>query len=416
MKIPGPSRRQALSLLLASGLSACMSRGAQPTEVPMSEKLLQLASFGIRRTGSPGEERTRDWIATALESAGYRLGLTAFSADTLVDPAVAIELSGETYEGFLQWMPPISPPVPLEGSVRLSLPNDAGPGECVVRAMPGPFAAYWTDALEAEVQVAAHHGAAAYLMCTDTPSGSIFAYNRSIRSSELAIPVILYARRDHDLILAAAHQKHETRLSLSATRTSVSGVSLIGARPGKGAGLVISTPMTGWFRSVAERAPGIILARQLAEAYAKASFPVWIVASSGHEIGHLGMQQVLGALAPSPEEVRLWIHLGASLGATAQDEDYPLKSLHFRMATPGIEDLVEEAFGPMGLSPLDPAQMRNGETGDVLSAGYKDVLGLTGVAATFHTPNDDGAAVNTGRLEQYERALRSVIDRRFGQT
>ena len=416
MKIPGPSRRQALSLLFASGLSACVSRGAQPTEVPMSEMLLQLASFGIRRTGSAGEERTRDWIASALASSGYRLLSTAFSSETLLDPAVTIELSGETYEGFLQWMPPISPPAPLEGNVRLSLPDDAGPGDCVVCAMPGPFSAYWTDALEAEVQAAAHHGATAYLMCTETPSGSIFAYNRSVTSSDLAIPVILYARRDHEQFLAAAQRKHETRLSLSVTRTSVSGVSLIGARPGKSAGLVISTPMTGWFGSVAERAPGIILARQLAEAYAKASFPVWIVASSGHEIGHLGMQQVLGALAPSPEEVRLWIHLGASLGATAQDEDYPLKSVHFRMATPGIEDLVDEAFGPMGLSPLDPAQMRNGETGDVLSAGYKDVLGLTGVAATFHTPVDDGAAVNTGRLEQYERGLRGLIDRRFTQT
>ncbi len=393
-----------------------MSRGGQPTEVPMSEKLRQLVSFGIRRTGSAGEERTRDWIAAALEPAGYRLRSIAFSADTIADPAVAIKLSSETYEGFLQWMPPISLPAPLEGSVRLSLPDDARPGDCVVRAMPGPFSAYWTDTLEAEVVAAARQGAAAYLMCTETPSGSIFAYNRSIRSFDLAIPVILYARRDHDLILAAARQKHQARLSLSATRTSVAGVSLIGARPGKGAGLVISTPMTGWFGSVAERAPGIILARQLAEAYARAPFPVWIVASSGHEIGHLGMQQVLGALAPSPEEVRLWIHLGASLGATAQDEDYPLKSLHFRMATPGIEDLVDEAFGSMGLSPLDPAQMRNGETGDVLSAGYKDVLGLTGVAATFHTPADDGAAVNTDRLGLYEMALRSIIDRRFGQT
>ncbi|MBI1401024.1 hypothetical protein [Hyphomonas sp.] len=381
----------------------------------MSEKLLQLASFGIRRTGSAGEERTRDWISAALESAGYRIRSTAFSANTLVYPEVKIGLGSETCEGFLQWMPPVALPAPLEGGVHLSLPGDARPGDCVVRAMPGPFSAYWTDALEAEVKAAAHRGAAAYLMCTETPSGSIFAYNRSIRLPDLPIPVVLYARRDHDLILAAAVQKHETRLSLSATRTAVSGVSLIGARPGKGAGLVISTPMTGWFGSVAERAPGIILARQLAEAYAEASFPVWIVASSGHEIGHLGMQQILGELAPLPEEVGLWIHLGASLGATAQDEDYLLKSLHFRMATPGIAALVDEAFGPMGLSPLDPSQMRNGETGDVLSAGYKDVLGLTGVAATFHTPVDDGAAVNTGRLEQYERALRGVIDHRFGQ-
>lgn len=378
--------------------------------------LTDLASFGVRRTGSAGEERTRDWVATALMSAGYRLRSTAFSADTLANPAVAIGLGSDTLEGFLQWMPPLARPSPLEGDVFLSLPEEARPGDCVVRALPGPFSAYWTDVLEAEVVAAARMGAAAYLMCTETLSGSIFAYNRSIRSSDLPIPVILYARRDHELLLSAARQKQASRLSFSPSRTSVSGVSLIGDRPGKGASLVISTPMTGWFGSVAERAPGILLARRLAETYAEASFPIWIVASSGHEIGHLGMQQVLKELAPSSDEVRLWIHLGASLGATALDDDYPVKSVHFSMATPGIETAVDVAFSELELLALDPGQMRNGETGDVLSAGYKDVLGLTGVTATFHTPVDDGAAVNIDRLGQYDRALRDLIDRSFRET
>jgi hypothetical protein len=117
--------------------------------------------------------------------------------------------------------------------------------------------------------------------------------------------------------------------------------------------------------------------------------------------------------APAPDQVRLWIHLGASLGATAQDNDYPQKSAHFSMATPGIETAVDAAFSELELLPLDPGQMRNGETGDVLSAGYKHVLGLTGVAATFHTPVDDGAAVSIDRLSQYERALRNLIDQSF---
>jgi hypothetical protein len=409
----GPSRREALSLLLASGLSSCVSPGAKPAGASMSEMLAELASFGIRRTGSAGEQRTRDWMAAALNYAGYSLDSRSFAADTLSEPSVTIDLGSETCEGFLQWMPPVTQPAALAGEVSLSLPDDNSHGDIVLRPAPGPFSAYWTDALETEVLTAASQGAAAYLMCTETPSGSIFAYNRSINASDFPIPVILYARRDHGRLLAAAGERRACRVSLSTARSSVSGVNLVGARPGEGTGLVISTPMTGWFGSVAERGPGILLARRLAEAYADASFPVWIVASSGHEIGHLGMQQVLQELAPAPDQVRLWIHLGASLGATAQDNDYPQKSAHFSMATPGIETAVDAAFSELELLPLDPGQMRNGETGDVLSAGYKHVLGLTGVAATFHTPVDDGAAVSIDRLSQYERALRNLIDQSF---
>ena len=88
--------------------------------------------------------------------------------------------------------------------------------------------------------------------------------------------------------------------------------------------IVVSTPQSGWFRCAAERGPGIALflglARWASKRTSGSSF--LFVSTSGHELGALGMRVFHDELAPRPERVLCWIHLGAGI-ATFKWEDGP---------------------------------------------------------------------------------------------
>jgi hypothetical protein len=76
--------------------------------------------------------------------------------------------------------------------------------------------------------------------------------------------------------------------------------------------------LTGWFRCGAERGPGVALLLRLASDLATSKRPVWLVATGGHELGHLGMKQALAAgRLPSPEDTAVWVHLGAGIATRA---------------------------------------------------------------------------------------------------
>src|SRR5262249_630516 len=55
--------------------------------------------------------------------------------------------------------------------------------------------------------------------------------------------------------------------------------------------LVVMTPRSGWYRCASERGGGIAVWLEMMRALRKSppKRPVWFVASSGHELGHLGI-------------------------------------------------------------------------------------------------------------------------------
>jgi hypothetical protein len=76
--------------------------------------------------------------------------------------------------------------------------------------------------------------------------------------------------------------------------------------------LVITTPITGWFRCAGERGTGIALAINLA-AVLGSTRPVTLVFTTGHELGYLGGFEFTSSLEQGPVGV---IHIGSCVGAS----------------------------------------------------------------------------------------------------
>jgi hypothetical protein len=128
------------------------------------------------------------------------------------------------------------------------------------------------------------------------------------------VPVVLVGQRDETVLTAAARSNIKASLLLEGEDESAAIAKNVVARMDHGKDLiVVSTPQSGWFRCAGERGPGIAMFLGLARwASKRPSGPSFLfVSTSGHELGGLGMLAFLKELAPPPEQVLGWIHLGA---------------------------------------------------------------------------------------------------------
>ncbi len=111
---------------------------------------------------------------------------------------------------------------------------------------------------------------------------------------------------------------------------------------------------------------------------------VWFVATTGHELGHLGLEFFLHEHRGLLTGARAWIHLGANFAAAVSP------SVQFQASDPELETLGLEAMKNAGVPPdlRTPIESRpRGEAGNIFDGGgrYVSLLGANGL---FHHPDD----------------------------
>ena len=167
------------------------------------------------------------------------------------------------------------------------------------------------------------------------------------------------------------------------------------------------TPKSAWWVCTAERGGGIAVWLWLLRHHAKNPPPrdVLFVATSGHELGHLGLYHFLAS--PSARRARAWIHLGANFGATGskarlQASDESLFELaRSTLASAGVPPPVETPLGQRAL----------GEARNIHDIGGRYVSFL-GSNAWFHHPDDRyPATVDLGRIRRIAEAVLAISNR-----
>jgi hypothetical protein len=101
--------------------------------------------------------------------------------------------------------------------------------------------------------------------------------------------------------------------------------------------------------------------------------------------------------------------LGAGICARALDARYGLKVSQNLTVSKSIASQLSPAFASPDWTQLDAKTTSSGEAGDVISAGYDRLLGITAPFPGFHTPADDGSAVDYMSLARLEIDLMSLI-------
>jgi hypothetical protein len=218
-------------------------------------------------------------------------------------------------------------------------------------------------------------------------------------SSEEAPFLAECARRGAKALLTAQVERTPARAFNVITMVSGTNKSL--------APLVVMTPRSGWWWCASERCGGLACWLEIMRAMrdAKPARDVLFVASSGHELGHLGIDTFIERRPGLVPDAKAWIHLGANIGA-AQGPGNNLQA-----SDDGMEAMMAEAMTDAGLRidrRLPRGAVPRGEPENVHRGGgrYVSIIGNNDL---FHNTIDRGVdAVDLNVIERFARTFARV--------
>jgi hypothetical protein len=191
-----------------------------------------------------------------------------------------------------------------------------------------------------------------------------------------------------------ARQGAKTLLTAHVRRVSAKAFNVVAVTPGADRSeppLVVMTPRSGWWECASERGGGLVCWLEIMRAMraAKPVRDVLFVASSGHELGHLGLDDFIERRPGLVPAAKAWLHLGANIGA-AHGPGTLLQASDDEM-----EALLSDVVIAAGLR-IDRRHVRGapplGEAVNVHRGGGR-FMSIIGGNDIFHNPADRGADV-----------------------
>jgi hypothetical protein len=216
-------------------------------------------------------------------------------------------------------------------------------------------------------------------------------------------PAIQLASEARDAVLAAVARQAPARLVAASGRTLARARNVVVTLPGRGRRqppVVVMTPRSSWWQSTAERGGGLVCWLETLRALLAAPplCDVIFTANSGHELGHLGLDEFiarrLGWERPVADGGAVWVHYGANIGAVGGELAILSTSDDLRALAAAELARTGRPADRMAPKTLVPS----GETRDIHRAGGCYVT-LVGSNPFFHLPQDrwpyavDAAAV-----------------------
>jgi hypothetical protein len=200
-------------------------------------------------------------------------------------------------------------------------------------------------------------------------------------------PAVHVASEARASVLAAAEAGTVAHLMAHANRTAATARNIVACIRGFDRArqpVVVMTPRSSWWQSAAERGGGLVCWLEALRALLAAppAADVVLTANSGHELGHLGLEEFV-ARRPGWEWDAVWLHWGANLGAMGG-------TLSVMSAGDDLRELAMHELRQAGQTPdvmAPKTQVPSGETRDIHRAGGR-YLTLVGSNPWFHLPQD----------------------------
>lgn len=356
---------------------------------------------GFHRTATPVDRASGKWLAEQVTNAGLKARLEPFRVSR-VDPVSAIVVAGSRR---LDGVPLFDAAFTSADGVRGPL-GPAGTAADIALIETAVNAAA-VGALGVARRANAHN---AIVAITRGGRPGLCPSNADSFLSPFGPPVVQVSSEEAAFLAGHAADRGAVTLVAHVQRTEASADNVVAAVDGTDAALpplVVMTPRSGWYRCASERGGGIAVWLEMMRAL-RTSPPkrsVWFVASSGHELGHLGINAYIDRRPGIVTNAVGWLHLGANVGAatdtanTVQASDDPLDSLlSDAMAAAGLRI---DRRAPRGRVP-------NGEAEAIHRRGGR-YLSIIGANALFHNPQDRGpGAIDPDAIARFAQAFTAV--------
>jgi hypothetical protein len=213
-------------------------------------------------------------------------------------------------------------------------------------------------------------------------------------------PPVLQVSSEHlAAVEAASASKLDVQLVANATRQRAQAFNVVsevrGADPAL-APVCVMTPRSGWHANASERGGGLVCWLEALRAAVNASDPaeasrdrrphllrtVRFIASSGHELGHLGLRDYLRRNPMLAHDAYAWVHFGANIGASTGETGMTPSDDRLR-------DAAVRALTPHRLAAIrqSPAAQVGGEAATIKEQDGRFVS-FIGRNDWFHNPRD----------------------------
>jgi hypothetical protein len=362
---------------------------------------------GFHRTGTTVDQQSADWLSEEVRAAGlvplresFRLSRVDLGLEALIADDRRVEGIPLFDARFTDLRGITGRLGPLGGATEIGLAESAPNA-----AASGPLG---------EARRSGRHTA---IVCVTRGARPGLCPSNADSFLQPFGPPVLQVSSEHGSWLSALAQRgEEVQLIAQVTRTDVAAVNVTTTITGTDSDLpplVVMTPRSGWYSCASERGGGIACWLEVMRALAKARSPrtVLFVASSGHELGHLGINAFVEQRPGIVRKAVAWMHFGASIGA-ATDPGNTLQA-----SGDDLDALLSGAMAGSGLS-IDRRIPRStipaGEA-EVVHRGGGWYVSVIGRNALFHNPEDRGPqAVDPSTIARFVRAFTSVATKLAG--
>jgi hypothetical protein len=403
------SRRRWLALVAAGacGSSAGLTATTQPTssDSELRRRIRRLvdefSEQGFHRTGTAVDNKSGEWLYEEVRRLGVVPTREPFPLSR-VDPIEGSLMVGtRRLDGLPLFDAMFTDRTGIRGQFG-PIESDAEIG--LVDAPPNTAAAGAFGAARRE----GRHKA---LVCiTRGAQPGLCPNNADAFLNPFGPPTLQVSSEHLEYLQDQARRASTVHLTAAVGRTPVSSFNVVATIPGRNRTqppLVVMTPRSGWYACASERGGGLVCWLELMRELHRepAARDAIFVASSGHELGHLGINAFIANRADIAPRAAAWMHFGANVGAATRPDNTIQASDDEREAVLSQAmtafDLRVSRRVPRGTVPAGEAEAvhRGG-------ARYVSVLGSS---TLFHHPADRGSAtVDAEVLGRFTRALAMV--------
>lgn len=338
---------------------------------------------GWHRTGTETDRVSARWLGQQVLDRGLEPALEPVSLSRIVPRLCYIEVGDSHVNGLPLFDGGFTGPGGIRGRIG-PLDSDSEVGLLEV----GPRS-------DIEDLRAARHSTRHLALVAVTKGGApgLAVRNADSFLAPFGPPVLQVGSEAASLLVEHAQQGSPVHLMASVTREDAESFNVFAhlrGRPGVVEAdlspLVVMTPRSGWWQCAAERGGGLACwletMQKLVES--KPRRDVLFIATTGHELGLLGIEAFMERKPGIAKEALAWLHFGASVGA--KHEPSPRVSA----SDTQLLQIAQRALERVGIGPVPQAPdgtVVGAESGVVYSHGAR-CLAIASGHAFFHMRSD----------------------------